>query len=166
MAPFYSRKPTRLSTYSYSSSGFYFLTLCTKEKQSILGTVCASERETELPQMTLSAIGLQIDAEIQRQNSCYSHISIEKYVIMPNHIHLLLYLKNESSLPAAANRPNEAIPKYISTLKRFTNRSVGFDLWQRSYHDHIIRNEQDYLRIWQYIDTNVAKWKNDCFYCT
>ncbi|WP_399553305.1 hypothetical protein [uncultured Intestinimonas sp.] len=56
------------------------------------------------------------------------------------------------------------IPKLISSLKRYTNRSCGSDLWQDGYHDHIIRNEADYLRIWTYMDQNPVKWREDCYY--
>ena len=52
----------------------------------------------------------------------------------------------------------------VSTIKRFSNRKCGIELWQRSYHEHIIRNEQDYLEIWNYIDGNPAKWAEDRYY--
>ena len=54
---------------------------------------------------------------------------------------------------------------FISTLKRLTNKTAGHALWQRGYYDHIIRNDRDYRRIWQYIDTNPAKWREDRYYC-
>ena len=56
------------------------------------------------------------------------------------------------------------IPHFISTLKRFCHRDIGSHIFQRSYHDHVIRNEDDYLKIWQYIDNNPARWQEDCFY--
>jgi len=59
---------------------------------------------------------------------------------------------------------NAVVPRFLSTLKRFTNKQAGVNLWQRSFHDHVVRNEQGYLRIWQHIDSNAAKWKEDCFY--
>lgn len=166
MAQFYSRKPTRLPDYCYSHSGVYFITICTKDKKCMLGNVSAPTNEAELPQIHLSPVGHLVDAEIRRQDRCYSHISIVKYIVMPNHVHLLLYLQDGKAEEIAAGRANEAIPKYISTLKRFTNKAVGYDLWQRSYHDHIIRSEREYLKIWQYIDANAAKWKLDCYYCS
>jgi REP element-mobilizing transposase RayT len=60
---------------------------------------------------------------------------------------------------------NAIIPALISTFKRFTSRQAGHRLWQRSYHDHIIRGEADYRKIWQYIDTNPQKWELDRYYC-
>ena len=59
---------------------------------------------------------------------------------------------------------NAEIPKLISTLKRFVNRDIGQNVWQRSYHDHIIRNETSYNGIWEYIEHNASEWKDDCFY--
>ena len=62
-------------------------------------------------------------------------------------------------------RPTNAlIPKLLSSIKRHTNKLAGFEMWQDSYHDHIIRSESDYQRIWQYIDKNPAKWHEDCYF--
>ncbi len=49
-------------------------------------------------------------------------------------------------------------------LKEVVTKSIGYSIWQKGYHDHIIRGEADYLRIWNYIDTNPAKWREDCYY--
>ena len=71
-----------------------------------------------------------------------------------------------SRLPilGAPSPTNAVIPHFVSTLKRFCNRDTGMQVFQRSYHDHVIRNEDDYLKIWQYIDNNPARWQEDCFY--
>ena len=50
-------------------------------------------------------------------------------------------------------------------MKRAASKQAQTGLWQKGYHDHIIRSEADYLRIWDYIDTNPAKWREDCYYC-
>ena len=63
-----------------------------------------------------------------------------------------------------SSRPTKLVPRIVAALKRFTNKEAGLDLWQASYHDHIVRSEADYLRIWSYIDTNPAKWREDCYY--
>jgi hypothetical protein len=59
---------------------------------------------------------------------------------------------------------NAVIPAFVSTLKRFTNKDVGFALWQRAFHDHIIRDECDYYRIAEYIENNPQNWRSDRFY--
>ena len=100
-------------------------------------------------------------------NSKHKNISIEKYVIMPNHIHLIIKIVNESNIgmsQAPYPTANAIIPKFISLLKRYCNREFGNNIFQRSFHDHIIRGENDYLKIWNYIDTNPQKWNEDCFY--
>ena len=57
-----------------------------------------------------------------------------------------------------------AVPNAVSALKRLVNRALGRNIWQRSYHDHVIRGEADYREIWQYIDTNPARWAEDRYY--
>lgn len=71
------------------------------------------------------------------------------------------YLQGQASSPVPAN---SQIAQFISTFKRFCNREYGKNIWQLRSHDHIIRNETDYQKIWAYIDTNVIRWEKDCFY--
>ncbi len=59
---------------------------------------------------------------------------------------------------------NAKIPRAIGVMKRLINKEAGENIFQRSYHEHVIRNEADYRRIWDYIDTNPAKWTEDCYY--
>ena len=96
----------------------------------------------------------------------YDDIKLRKYVIMPNHIHLLIEISDcgKCGSSRTPNPTNSLIAGFISTFKRFCNRECGENIWQRSFHDHIIRGEKDYLKIWEYIDTNVIKWEDDCFY--
>ena len=94
------------------------------------------------------------------------NIKIEKYVIMPNHIHFLInVLEGDENGPSGTPVPtNSYIAKLVSTFKRFCNKEVGENIWQYRSYDHIIRDERDYLKIWDYIDTNPHKWSEDCFY--
>ena len=96
----------------------------------------------------------------------YNDVSIDKYIIMPNHIHMIVILSPKDGPSRTPAPTNMRLPFLISTLKRFTNRAAGISLWQRSFYDHVIRNEADYLRIWRYIDTNPAKWAEDEYYTT
>ena len=113
----------------------------------------------DVPQIKLSRIGKAIEKRIFLINMTYDDITIEKYVIMPNHIHLLVMVGNENANSAAMS-----IPSVVSTLKRFVNKDVGFNVWQRSYHDHVVRCERDYEEIWQYINDNPIRWESDCYY--
>ena len=56
------------------------------------------------------------------------------------------------------------VSRIIQQFKGAVTKRIGISVWQKGFYDHIIRNESDYLRIWQYIDTNPAKWQEDCYY--
>ena len=90
---------------------------------------------------------------------------VDKYVIMPNHIHVLLMVDSTQSGPPGASAPTQAlIPRFVSAFKRMVHQEIDIKIFQRSYHDHIVRNEKDYLRIWQYMENNPKQWEMDCFY--
>ena len=161
---FPQRKRQRLRDFDYSSPGVYFITQCIKDGADILGNVCVGDGVLDVPYVELSPIGKLIENQIAEINRVYEHISIDKYVIMPNHIHLIVFLTAQNGTSRTPSPTNQEIPKLMSTLKRFVNRSCGRDIFQRSYHDHIIRNEAAFLKIWQYIDTNPAEWELDCFH--
>lgn len=86
---------------------------------------------------------------------------------MPNHVHLLLCIRGfeNNGRTMCAPTKNVSIAHVIKMLKEVVTKSIGYSIWQKGYHDHIIRSEADYLRIWDYIDTNPAKWREDCYYC-
>ena len=156
------RKPTRLKNYDYSSCGAYFITICTRDKQKILCDI-VGDGAHDVPQIKLSQIGKIVEKYILSTNNI-PELTVDKFVIMPNHIHLILLLQNENGTSRAPSPTNNKISHSISTLKRFVNKDVGYNVFQRSFHDHIIRDERDYLKIWNYIDTNPQKWNEDCFY--
>ncbi|MBQ2931370.1 MAG: transposase [Clostridia bacterium] len=151
------RKPTRLKDYDYSTPGAYFVTICTHNRKCILSNIVGEGFHT-LPQNQLTSIGKEIEKSLQYINDNYIGVAIDKYVIMPNHIHLIVVLDN------SGGRGNPPLQNIIGQLKAYTTNKFGDVLWQRSYHDHIIRGEEDYQKIWEYIDTNTAKWEEDCFY--
>ena len=118
----------------------------------------------DAPCIRLSEYGMLAQQTLLELAAFYENISIEQYVIMPNHVHFILSVHGESGASRTPPPTNARLPAFISTWKRFTNKKAGFSLWQRSYYDHIIRNQEDYLRIWQYIDENPAKWAEDEYY--
>ena len=77
---------------------------------------------------------------------------------------MLVFLSEQDGTSGTPSPTNAVIPQLVSTFKRMINRKCGADIFQRSFHDHIIRNEEDYLRIWNYIDTNPVTWEKDCFF--
>ena len=157
-----NRKSTRLKNYDYSQNGYYFITICTHNRKNILCDIVGGGAY-DAPKIILSKCGEIVDKYILSTNNI-PNITVDKYVIMPNHIHLLLFVENANGTPRASSPTNNIISHSVSTLKRFVNREMGHNIFQRSFHDHIIRGEQDYLEIWNYIDTNPQKWQEDCFY--
>ena len=152
------RKPTRLKNYDYSQNGYYFITICTKDKRKILCDI-VGEGLCALPTVELTDIGKIVNQSIEYINNEYEGILIDKYVIMPNHVHLILI--NQTG---GRGDPPLQVYDIIGRMKSFTNSNYVGTLWQRSFNDHIIRDQNDYLKIWEYIDTNANKWTEDKFY--
>lgn len=152
------RKPNRLKAYDYSQNGAYFVTVCTKDRKEILSQIGVGEGLCALPYNKLTSIGKEIEKCIEYIKQNYNNVAIDKYVIMPNHIHLIILL-NETG-----GRGNPPLPHVIGLLKSYTTNCYKNKLWQRSFHDRIIRNEKEYQKIWEYIETNPLKWEEDCFY--
>ena len=116
------------------------------------------------PQNRLSSIGKVAEKQLQLMSEFYEDIRLEKYVIMPNHIHLLIHILGTKEPKAGMDVTNSKIAKYVGTFKRFCNKECGGNIWQSRSHDHVIRGESDYLKIWQYIEENPLRWLDDCFY--
>ena len=154
------RKPTRLKEYDYSLPGAYFITICTKERKNLLwNNVGASIARPQ--DIVLSMYGNITDNAIKNIPFKYSCVSIDKYCIMPNHIHLLLTIhSDENGRPMVA----PTISTIIQQMKGHITKQIGFPIWQKLFHDHIIRGEKDYAEIWEYIDNNPLKWQEDCFF--
>lgn len=158
------RKSTRLKGYDYSSPGAYFITICTQNRNCILGEIVNGC-------IKLNNLGKIVNSEIRKIESHYTNIKIDKYIIMPNHIHLLIILSEPGGINPSPTIKYD-IPDVIGKFKASVTRNVGnafmhsdkIHIWQRSFHDHIIRGEKDYLKIWQYIDENPLNWEKDCFY--
>ena len=90
---------------------------------------------------------------------------ITAYVIMPNHVHMVIAIEGGDG-PMWASAPTQSLGTRIRSFKTLTSKAAGFSLWQRSYYDHIIRNEADERRILEYIQTNPARWAEDEYYQT
>lgn len=145
------RKQLRLKDYDYSQNRAYFVTVCTKDKCKIFGKI-VGDGLCAVPKTELSHIGCEVEKSIEFINS-YSDICVDKYVVMPNHVHMIISICNEE-----LGRADIDIPEIIKRFKSYTTKIFGGELWQRSYYDHIIRGQQDYDETWQYIDENPLKW--------
>ena len=153
------RKHPRLPHYDYSAAGSYFLTLCTRDKRCTLGAV--GRDDLGAPQVHLTEWGVLAQKYICSMETAYEHVTVEKFAVMPNHSHILLTL--HGGAPGSA-RPTQRIPRMVAAFKRVTNCAAGENLWQTSYYDHVVRGERDFLRVWNYIETNPAHWAEDEYY--
>ena len=135
-------------------NGFYFITICTHNRQNLFAINEADNTCNLLVKRWL----FEIEAK-------FPDVTICKYVIMPDHIHFILSVKNgQSGTPVPTDETikndnkNSVIAKFISTFKRFSNKEYGENIWQPRYYDHIIRNQKDYNEILEYIENNPRKW--------
>lgn len=163
------RKHPRLKQYDYSSEGAYFITVCVNDRREMLGKITVGRDDPGTPYLELSEYGVIAQKYIDSIQSHYKEVSVDKYVIMPNHMHLIIIINKGGLFSTAdgapgSSRPTALIPKIIASLKKLTNTEFGFDMWQTSYYDRIIRKEEEYLKIWQYIDDNPARWAEDEYY--
>ena len=145
---YFERQNPRLRNYKYTSGGYYFITICTKEKKNYLGEITEGK-------MTYSHIGKTANSSIEKIEDIYKTIKLDKFVIMPNHIHMILIIDKETPI---------SISRVIKQYKEYITKQIGESIWQKSYYDHIVRNEKDYFRIWKYIDENILKWDLDQYY--
>ena len=81
---------------------------------------------------------------------------------MPNHVHLIIRIDNNDMNGRPMTAPT--LSQIVNQFKGYCSKQIGHPVWQKSFHDHIIRNQADYNRIWEYVDTNAIKWESDCYY--
>ena len=138
------RKPIRLEEYDYSQNGVYFVTICTKDRKPILCDIVGDDAH-----IVPKKYGLIVEKYIRNVPE------IDKYVVMPDHIHMIIRIDNGTMW---ASSPTKNISSIIRSIKVLTTKEIGESIFQRSYYDHIIRNEGDYKEVWEYIENNPIKW--------
>ena len=146
---FHYRKTTRIPKFNYSGSHYYFITVCTHEKEPLFGKPNG-----------LNVFGLIAKECMEQISEHYANAEVLKFVIMPNHVHAIIHIKAEN-----AENVIQIVGQYkMVVTKRIRQISPAQKVWQRSFHDHVIRNTNGYLKIWEYIENNPLKWEEDCFY--
>ena len=156
------RKQIRLQNHDYSRAGYYFVTICVKDRWPIL---CRDAQclpgSSRLP---LSEQGVLVENGIRQIPRRYSGVWVDRYVIMPNHIHMILVLAEEDGRTMNTPVHKASVSIAVRMLKEYVTKTLTYSIWQKSFHDHIIRDEAEYLRICEYIETNPAKWQEDIYY--
>ncbi len=170
------RKSIRLKGYDYSQNGAYFITICTEGRQNLLSEIVGADDPVRPNYINLSTIGNIVQDSWEAINEIYLNVIADKFVIMPNHVHGIIIInssdmrkdttQNRFISPGGQRRP--PLQKIVQGFKSVTTRRcfpLGYkSIWQRSYYDHIIRNEKEYLKVWEYINDNPAKWQEDIYY--
>ena len=153
---FPKRKNIRLQKYDYSSNGLYFVTICTDNKKPILSTIVGDDAHIVPKRIVLKPYGEIVEKYINRINVVYEDVSVENYIIMPNHIHLLIFIDRFHNGTMKASSPT-GLGTVVRSLKTMVTRETGISIWQRSYYDEIIRDEKHFQYVWNYIEYNALK---------
>ncbi|WP_115006214.1 transposase [Moraxella lacunata] len=172
----HKRRSMRLKNYDYAQEGLYFITICCKDKMHFFGEIVDNK-------MILNDIGQVVEQCWHNIPSHFPNVVLHHFVVMPNHIHgvieIIFNANHHSFMAKNDNLPQQSKQKIHGTSKTIGSIVRGFktgvtqwarqntdiyDIWQRNYHDHIIRNETSYLKICEYIENNPLKWQDDCFY--
>ncbi len=148
------RKQIRIQDYDYSTPGAYFITVCTANREKIFWSDCRGELRSPA-NVPLSDIGIIVDKEIQKLNSVYDAVQVDKYCIMPDHIHMILTIDTDEN---GRTQFAPTISRVIKQFKGSIRKQIGRPIWQKSFYDHGIRNQQDYNEIWEYIENNPLKY--------
>ena len=143
------RKSPRLVGYDYCTTNYYFITICTNGKIKLFGE----------PDQ-LNAFGKIAEDAFLQIHLHFENVQIDKFVVMPSHVHAIAVIQESTA------NLSTVIGQYKSYVsKKIHEKQADLTVWQRSFHDHVIRNQHSYEKIWNYIDTNPIKWQDDCFYC-
>lgn len=136
----------------------YFVTICAKERQPLfwknVGANCVRPGETP----PLSPVGEIIQREIIHLDEIYEEVQVENGCIMPNHVRLLLLIQPDGS---GRTQFAPTLSRIIKQFKGAVTKQAGELVWQRSYHDHIVRNQAAYQNIWRYIEENPLRYQLD-----
>ncbi len=170
---YHTRKHHRLKNFDYSSPYAYYVTICTSERQKILSTIGVQNNDlTDLydnesdklryeivrkhtPQLT--ELGKLVDKAINNIPSIYDNVSIGPYIIMPDHVHMIFRIRR----PESNHEKAVSVGRIIKGIKQYVSAKANREIWQKSYYDHVIRNDRDYEEIAKYINNNGMHWYHE-----
>lgn len=169
------RQSIRLKNYDYTSAGAYFVTLCTFQKQHLFGEIVARE-------MVLNELGSIVHFEWKWTEIVRPTIDMDVYVVMPNHLHGIVVFGEDNTKStesdvgggvgahscAPLHRKKRSLGSFVAQFKATTTKRInqlrntpGTTVWQRNYHERVIRNERECNRIREYIEYNPQNWESD-----
>jgi len=146
------RKNIRLKDFDYSKNGYYFVTICTKDRKNLFWESVGAD----IIRPHLSEYGKIVNTAINAIALHYPNMKIDEYVIMPDHIHMILIIYNDGN-GRMVSAPTKPLSTVIGQMKRWVSKEIGFSVWQKSYYEHIIRDDADYMIKAEYIKNNIKK---------
>jgi putative transposase len=160
----YQNQSRRLRHWDYSTSGGYFVTICTHLRKPFFGTI-------EDGELFLSPIGEVVSQEWIKTASLRESVELDEYVIMPNHVHGIIILKSVvgTGVQRSEEMKSVSLGMIIGQFKSACTRRIRAEnnksfTWQSRFYDHVIRDEIDLQRIRKYIRENPLKWVLDDYY--
>jgi putative transposase len=139
------RRQLRLHGHDYTQPGAYFVTLSTIGRRCHFGEIAGDA-------MKLNRAGEIVATTWRNLGTHYQHLDVDEFAVMPNHLHGVLVFS-----PGNQTR----LPDVVGAFKSFSARSIGHSVWQRSYHDRIVRDEEEMARVRQYVANNPLQWALD-----
>lgn len=163
------RKKNRLENFDYSLNGAYFITICSDKKKCIFSSICR-DSPCGCPEIKLTELGIIAENTVAAVQKKFN-IEVTEFVVMPNHIHMIIVFENNMRTAArAVPTVSDVVGAYKSIvsfeyLKICKSKNINMGIiWQRSFYDHIIRDFEDYIIKAEYIHNNPAKWAEDKYY--
>lgn len=186
------RRSIRLKDYDYSEAGLYFIIICVQNRECLFGNIAAGADLRVCPEMILNDAGMMVQKWYIELENKFPDIRCHEMAIMPNHFHCIVehvgadlrvcpntsnivgeHVGGEQIQGEHVGSPLHRVVQWFKTMT--TNeyirgvKTLGWQpfngkLWQRNYYEHVIRNEQSYQTISEYIINNPAKWAEDTFY--
>jgi putative transposase len=179
---YHHRKSIRLMEYDYANPNWYYVTICTKNKECLFGKIKDGR-------MILNDFGNIVGEELLKTKEIRKNVDIDYYVIMPNHIHAIIIIEykiesnqrwdkarlvptmNNDDIRKFGNPIANSLASIIGSFKSAVTKRInehrntpGGKVWQSNYYEHIIRNEKDLFHIRKYIEQNPLKWELDEYY--
>lgn len=170
---FPQRKNLRLRGFDYSSHNCYLVTVCVKNRKPLLSSIVGDGAFTVPKKIILKPYGKIAEKHILRINTMYQNAYVEKYIIMPNHIHMLIFIDryengtmrassqertdNSGTMRASSPTTNVNLSSIVRTFKTMVTKEIGIPIWQRSFHDEIIKSETHFQNAWNYVAFNALK---------
>ena len=153
------RRKMRLQYYDYSQPGCYFVTICVQNRRNLLGKVSDG-------MMLLNEAGRMVDEVLNELEARYAGGNLAEYVVMPNHLHFI-WINRQPSVDLSALVPWLKITttnRYIRAVKANAWPRFEQKLWQRGFFEHVVRSEEGYRQIAEYILNNPYQWHLDSLF--